>query len=202
MRHHLFSNQHPYRASTSRTLPFSSGSVPSATAPHQGRHPCDTHGTVGRAMHTIQLEHADRIARLRAMLSHPRSLARDSASWRAPSLRLPAARADGLPELRATLTRYRAGEDVRSTLALDLSAYRSLRQPAYVVTLRLSDPAGHPVPGWAGEAWVRSLVGDVGMAAVVEVDSVSAHTYCWLVDGSFTPLPAPPSLFIGSPLAA
>lgn len=133
--------------------------------------------------------HPGHLTQIISLMRHPRSLARPLASWRPPSLPLPAlARHDSLT---LTLSRMRVGDTAREVIR-DTGEIRS---PAYLITVRLSSPEGHRVPRALAEGWVRALLDDDKIIAVHELPDEPTPTFCWLADSRFIPVPSPASLF-------
>lgn len=148
------------------------------------------------AAEQIRSREPDTLHALTSILHHPRSLARPLPTWRPPSKQLPAVL--GGRELNATLTRHRVGPKVKARVR----GFGETREPAYVISVRLTDPQGRtPTPGLA-EAWIRALVPAELIDAVHEIGSGRAPTYCWLVDGHHLPVRSPSSLFSGMENAA
>lgn len=137
--------------------------------------------------------HPRTLGMLTTMIRHPRSLARQMASWRPPSIDLP--RTSGLPALTATLTRHRVGPRARARVL----GYGEDHEPAYVVSVRITDPSGAEVSPAAAETWVRAAVGNDHADSVHEI---AGTTFVWLVDGSYQPVRSPASLFQGFQNAA
>ncbi|MEH0146839.1 hypothetical protein V6D40_04070 [Corynebacterium sp. Q4381] len=128
---------------------------------------------------------------LTAIMHHPRSLSRPTASWRPPLKTLP--RFAGGGELNAAVTRRRVGPKAKARIL----GYGETQVPAYLIELRLSDPSGLPADRRLTEAWVRALVPEDAIGAVHELPSARAATYVWLVDGHFNPIASPSSMFEG-----
>ena len=145
---------------------------------------------------TVANTHPDTILAVGSTIRHPRCLARPSAAWRPPSVRLPGTA--HLPELRATLSRQRVGNRVKARVR----GYGESRTPAYVVVLRFSDPTGAPVSSLLAEAWMRALVFDSDIEAIHQLANQNAPTFTWLVDGHYRPVHSPASLFEGLDAAA
>ena len=138
----------------------------------------------------LRRHEADTLRDIHSILHHPRSLARPTATWRPPGKTLP----DGL---RVTVTRHRVGERVKARVL----GFGEDREPAYLVTLRITDARGAVDPVRA-EGWVRALVENALVDAVHEIFSGSAATYVWLVDAAHHPVHSPASLFAGFSAAA
>lgn len=128
---------------------------------------------------------------LDSIIRHPRSLARPVASWRPPSKATP--RAPGVPALSIAVTRHRVGATARQRVL----EYGSTRTPAYLISLRITDPRGGRVSSLAAEAWVRALVGESHVRSVHEIGAGQSPTYVWMADGHFTPVRSPASLYAG-----
>ena len=139
------------------------------------------------------------LADLHSIIHHPRSLARPTASWRPPSKKVRLIDGTGTRDMISlTVTRHRVGTRARARVL----GYTGNREPAYLVIVRVTDPAGHEMPVAAAEAWVRALVGEDDVQAVHEIGADHAPTFVWLVDASFSPVPSPASLFTESSDAA
>lgn len=128
---------------------------------------------------------------LAAIMHHPRSLARQSGSWRPPTKPLP--RVGGGPQLTASITRRRVGPRAQARIR----GFGELQVPAYLLELRITDASGLPADRRYTEAWVRALVPEGDIEAVHELPSARAATYVWLVDGHFNPIASPSSMFEG-----
>lgn len=140
---------------------------------------------------TILDRHRATVDALAAIIHHPRSLARPTASWRPPVKSLP--RFDGGPQLSAAVTRRRVGPRARARIR----GYGETQVPAYLVELRITDTSGLPADRRYTEAWVRALVPEDAIDAVHELPAARAASYVWLVDGQFNPIASPPSMFEG-----
>lgn len=136
------------------------------------------------------------LAAVHGTIHHPRSLARAMATWHPPRVRLPLT-ADS-PEFAVTIVRHRTGGRVRDFV----QAFGEDRIPAYLVTVRFSDPTGRPVPTRQADEWVQRFTPGAPESCVHELRGETAPTYCWLVDGSYAPLASPSSLFKERGLAA
>lgn len=139
----------------------------------------------------IGRRHGGAVDALAAIMHHPRSLARPTATWRPPVKALP--RFGGGPQLTAAITRRRVGPRARARIL----GYGETQVPAYLIELRLTDSSGLPADRRYTEAWVRALVPEDAIDAVHELPSARAATYVWLVDGRFNPIASPPSMFEG-----
>ncbi|AKK10847.1 hypothetical protein [Corynebacterium uterequi] len=133
---------------------------------------------------------------LHAAVVHPRSLARPTATWRPPTVTLP--HPAGRGGFTAAVSRYRVGPKVRARLL----GYGETRTPVYLVTIRITQPSGLPVPRARSDAWMAELVGERELGAVHDVGSRCAATYVWLVDAAYRPVRSPASLFVGYHAAA
>ncbi len=139
------------------------------------------------------------LADIHSIIHHPRSLARPMATWRPPSKKVPLIDGtDTRAMLTLAVTRHRVGDRARARVL----GYTGDREPAYLVTVRITDPTGRPVPVDAAEAWIRALVGEEDVHAVHEIGAGHAPTFAWLVDGRYCPVPSPASLFTGASDAA
>ncbi|MCP1387371.1 hypothetical protein M5J20_04105 [Corynebacterium sp. TA-R-1] len=139
----------------------------------------------------IEELYSETLERLDAVIHHPRSLARPQATWRPPTKLLP--RIGSGPQLSIAVTRRRVGPRAQARIR----GYGETQVPAYVIELRITDASGLPADRRYTEAWVRALIDDTDISAVHELPSARAATYVWLVDGSYTPIPSPSSLFEG-----
>ena len=151
---------------------------------HLNRFP-SIHSPARHAAH-LRTSFPDTLAAVASIMRHPRSLARPLATWRPPSITLP-----GTDPLVLTLSRMRVGDAVRDRVQRS----GETRTPAYLITVRITDPSGHRVPRATAEAWVRALVACGQINAVHHLTDEAAPTFCWLVDGHFTPVISPASLF-------
>lgn len=133
------------------------------------------------------------LATITSVLRHPRSLARPIPSWRPPQIKLPTlpTQASNTSGLVLVLTRHRVGPRAQARVR----GFGEQRNPAYLITLRLSDPKGAEVDPQLAEAWVRALTPDACNGSIHEISHEPTPTYRWLVDGHYVPLSAPASLF-------
>lgn len=145
---------------------------------------------------TVRNRFAPQLAVVHSMMRHPRSLARPSATWRPPSAAIP--ELGRYPRMKVTLQRYLVGEPVRTRLLAEGIA----RSPAYLVTLRLTSPTGERIEPALAEAWATAIAGPDSGDCVLELTGEPAPTFCWLVERSFLPIPAPDRIFDGHPYAA
>lgn len=139
----------------------------------------------------LRERHAETLDAVNAVLHHPRSLSRPTASWRPPVVKLP--RTDFGPQLSVAVTRRRVGPRARARI----QGYGETQVPAYLVEMRISEASGVPVDTELTEAWVRAMVPEDHAHAVHELPAARAVSYVWLVDGTFTPIASPPSMFEG-----
>lgn len=139
----------------------------------------------------LRRRHPETISALTAVMHHPRSLARPTASWRPPVITLP--RTGNGSQITAAITRRRVGPRAKARI----QGYGQTQVPAYLVELRLADRAGVPVDTELTEAWVRAIVPDDCAHAVHELPGAKTVSYVWLVDGTFTPIESPSSMFAG-----
>lgn len=131
----------------------------------------------------------DALGQVVSLLRHPRSLARPIATWRPPSIVLPPL--PGHAALSLTASRMRVGEAARHIV----SATGETRTPAYLVTIRVTNPSGHRVSRALAEGWVRALLENEQITAVHELTDEPTPTFCWLIDSRFAPVASPASLF-------
>lgn len=160
------------------------------------RIPLSVDSTPAQFAEQLALLHPRTVGMMSTMIRHPRSLARPVASWRPPSIDLPGV--SGQPPLTATVTRHRVGPRARARVL----GYGEDREPAYVLSIRLTDPQGGEVPPPGAESWIRAVVGNASADSVHEIPSDISPTFIWLVDASFQPLRSPASLFLGFQNAA
>lgn len=144
----------------------------------------------------VLFEEKETVEKIHAILHHPRSLARPTAAWRPPVLKLPGVA--GQPPLIAAMTRRRVGERVRARVR----GFGERRAPAYLLSVRITDPHDREVPAALAEGWIRSLIEPALAGAVHEIEGGGATTYVWLVDSAFNPVHSPNSLFEGFAAAA
>lgn len=138
---------------------------------------------------SLAAQHADLIADISSIMHHPRSLARPIPSWRPPTKTLPGTH--GSPPLTIAISRHRVGPRVKARL----QGYGETRTPAYVMSARITDPAGNLVSSAIAEEWVRAILPRRHDGSVHELSSQTAKTYIWIVDGKFTPLQSPAAMF-------
>lgn len=150
--------------------------------------------------HLIEKYCAPELANITSILRHPRSLARPLPSWRPPQIKLPAppAQENNPQGLVLVVTRHRVGPRAKARLR----GFGEQRNPAYLVTLRFTDPQGAEVDPQLAEAWVRVLTRDACKGSIHEISNQPTPTYRWLVDGHYVPLSAPASLFAETTKAA
>lgn len=122
-------------------------------------------------------------------IAHPRSLARQTPAWRPPTIRQPSQ--FGLSPVGLTISRRRVGAEARAMIR----SYGETRNPAYLVTLRVTAGDGRNVSVHEAEAWIRALLPDTGHYSVHRLEGLGAPTYCWIVDSAFRPIESPASLF-------
>lgn len=144
----------------------------------------------------LRHHHGETLQALNSILRHPRSLARPVPTWRPPSKHLPASH--GGEALTATLTRHRVGPRARARVR----GFGELREPAYLVAVRLTHPCGRRIDPRLAEAWIRALVPAELINTVHELTGTQPPTFCWLVDGHYHPVMSPASLFYGYSQAA
>ncbi|WP_018295843.1 hypothetical protein [Corynebacterium lubricantis] len=143
----------------------------------------------------ITHKHAELLSEISSILHHPRSLARPISSWRPPTKTLPGVFGGG--PLTMAISRHRVGPRVQARL----QGYGETRTPAYLITIRITDPAGFPAPRSTAEEWIRALLPENIEGAVHELSSHTAVTYVWIVDSKFQPLQSPASMFQASAAA-
>ncbi|ANE05297.1 hypothetical protein [Corynebacterium crudilactis] len=124
-----------------------------------------------------------------SMMRHPRSLARSIPTWRPPSIQLPPP--PGEDPLVLTLSRHRAGPAARKIVR----EFGENRQPAYLITVRITNPMGYKVSNRIAEGWVRAILGSTKSSTVHQLTDEPTPTFCWLIDAHFDPVPSPSSLF-------
>lgn len=144
----------------------------------------------------LQAFEIDTISAIHSIIHHPRSLSRPLPNWRPPTKPLPGL--NGARPLDMAITRHRVGEQVRARIR----DFSEQRQPAYLITVRITDPHGGLVDPALAEGWIRALLIDADVDAVHEVSAGRAPTFVWLVDGKFHPVHSPASLFAGITQAA
>lgn len=144
----------------------------------------------------IHFAEQETVEKITTVLRHPRSLARPTATWRPPVLRLPGVA--GQQPLVAAMTRHRVGKRVRARIR----GYGERRAPAYLLSVRITDPHDREVPAALAEGWIRSLIDPALAGTVHEIEGYGAATYVWLVDSAFNPVHSPNSLFEGFAAAA
>lgn len=139
----------------------------------------------------IRTRHPETIQSAQAVMHHPRSLSRPTATWRPPVLTLP--RVANGPQLTLAVTRRRVGPRARARI----QGYGGDHVPAYLLEVRIADATGAQVDPVLAESWVRALIPDDAAHAVHELTGSHAANYVWLVDGTFAPIASPSSLFEG-----
>lgn len=132
---------------------------------------------------------ATSLATIAMTIKHPRSLARSTAAWRPPTIRL---QAEGtLVLINVTITRHRVGHLARARI----HGYGETRTPAYMVMARLTAPDGRAILNSEARTWIQAMLPDSGTYSLHRIDVLGAPTYCWVVDQHFTPIESPASLF-------
>ncbi|MEJ5928841.1 hypothetical protein WG915_09495 [Corynebacterium sp. H128] len=144
---------------------------------------------IAAATSTIRSRCADSLDLIEMTIKHPRSLARETAAWRPPTLRMPPQ--FGLSPINVTITRRRVGHLARARIR----GYGESRTPAYMLMLRLTATDGRVLEHGEAEAWLRAILPDAGTYSIHELSGLGAPTYCWIVDQHFTPIASPSSLF-------
>jgi len=144
----------------------------------------------------VLFAHSDTVDALNSIMRHPRSLNRDIANWRPPIKQLPGVIDHG--DLTASISRFRVGPRAMSRI----HGYGERRKPAYLIRLRITDPAGFEVRPEIAEGWVRALIPPHTATAVHEISSGQATTFVWMVDRDYQPLRSPSSMFAGLNQAA
>ncbi len=144
----------------------------------------------------IRWHEAETVDAMASLIHHPRSLARPVPDWRPPSKQTPAL--FGSHPLMLTITRHRVGPRARARVR----GFGETRDPAYLVSVRVTDPRGRRVDPVIAEGWVRALVDEEIVDAVHEVTDGRTPTFVWLVDGRYQPVHSPASLFTGFAQAA
>lgn len=144
----------------------------------------------------LRATHGATLQALNSILHHPRSLARPVPTWRPPSKQLPAIH--GGEVLTATLTRHRVGPRAKARVR----GFGETREPAYLISVRLTHPRGRRVDPNLAEAWIRALVPVELINTVHELTGTQPPTFCWLSDGHHRPVMSPASLFYGYSQAA
>lgn len=95
------------------------------------------------------------------------------------------------PQLTLAMSRHRVGP--RATARI--RGYGETRKPAYLVSVRITNPTGTVTDRDLAETWIRALLPDDIEGKVHEIDAHKAVTYVWIVDGVFNLLDSPASLF-------
>lgn len=152
-----------------------------------------TAAEVARHVRAHETETLDAVS---SVVHHPRSLTRPMAEWRPPSKQTPAL--FGGQPLTLTVTRHRVGPRARARVR----GLGETREPAYLVSVRVTGAQGRRVDPVAAEGWVRALVDEALVDAVHEVTDGRTPTFVWLVDRHFRPVRSPASLFSGFAQAA
>ncbi|QDZ42352.1 hypothetical protein [Corynebacterium sp. sy039] len=146
--------------------------------------------------HTISATHPETIAQIHTMLKHPRSLARPMPHWRPLRKKLPVTPRG--EKLVLALSRHRVGMRIQARM----TGYGATATPAYVVSMRISDPHSGYVAQDTAYAWVTAIAGAKYSHCIHEFVHESTPTFAWLVDKDFTPIPSPASLFENTSQAA
>ncbi|QGU01741.1 hypothetical protein CKALI_04310 [Corynebacterium kalinowskii] len=133
--------------------------------------------------------HFTSLATVGMTIKHPRSLARSTAAWRPPTIRVSAQ--GELSPINFTITRHRVGHLARARIR----GYGETRTPAYMIMVRLTAPDGRAIEGHEARTWMRAILPDTGSFSLHGIDGLGAPTYCWVVDQHFTPIESPASLF-------
>lgn len=144
----------------------------------------------------IREHEAETLRAVDSVIHHPRSLARPMADWRPPSKQTPAL--FGGDPLMLTVTRHRVGPRTRARVR----GFGETRDPAYLISVRVTDPRGRRVEPVIAEGWIRALVDESMVDTIHEISDGRTPTYLWLVDGHYRPVHSPASLFSGFAQAA
>lgn len=155
-----------------------------------------TPATAAEVCEHIHAHEAGALADLHSMIHHPRSLERPLPGWRPPATRVPALFSRGRPVLE--LTRRRVDAHLHSRAA----GAEGEHSPAYLLSMRMSDPRGHEVPPAIAAGWARALVDAPEPGFLHELTAEDQPAYAWLVDADFRPVRSPAELFTGSSQAA
>lgn len=140
----------------------------------------------------IRLRHPDLLERARAIVRHPRSLARPIPQWRPPVIELsPVA---GMPELSVAVSRYRVGNKAQARLRLAQSE-PTAPMPVYLLSCRFTTFAGTPLQSEDVNAWMEALLGSRDNSLAYLLNDGSALVAAWVVDKDFRAVPTPPELF-------
>lgn len=140
-------------------------------------------------IHDLRRLHCTSLETVAMTMKHPRSLARNTASWRPPTIHMPAKSA--VDPIAITVTRHRVGHLARARIR----GYGESRTPAYMIAIRLTSPEGRTIGKTEAETWARALLPDSGRFSVHRIDGLGAPTFCWIVDQHFIPIESPASLF-------
>lgn len=137
---------------------------------------------------------ADTVARFSMLMKHPRSLARPTVTWRPPSLKLVGLHStiSPQPHLVASISRRRIGPNVKARL----KGFGVRQQPAYLMSVRISDSKSNNVSFEHAEQWMLQLVGPQYAECIHMItDHGQCPVFVWIVGGDFQPLPSPASMF-------
>lgn len=144
----------------------------------------------------LRRAYANSLGAVAMTIKHPRSLARSTAAWRPPTIRMTSI--DGLCPINLTITRHRVGHLARARIR----GYGETRTPAYMVMVRLTAQDGRAIADIEATTWMKALLPDTGEYSLHQVDGLGAPTFCWVVDQHFTPIESPASLFRAQKTAA
>src|SRR5699024_7948903 len=148
------------------------------------------------AVNAVLCAHSGIVDALNSIIRHSRSLNRNKGDWLPPIKQLPRVIDHG--DLTASISRFRVGPRAISRI----HGYGERRKPAYLIRLRITDPAGLEVRPEIAEGWVRALIPPHTATAVHEIASGQATTFVWMVDRDYQPLRSPSSMFAGLNQAA
>lgn len=136
--------------------------------------------------------HPELLERTRAILRHPRSLARPIPQWRPPVIEL--APVAGMPKLSVAVSRYRVGDKAQARLRLAQDGPVA-PTPVYLLSCRFSTTGGTPLQADDVNAWMEALLGNRDNSLAYLINDGSALVAAWVVDKDFRAVPTPPELF-------
>lgn len=100
--------------------------------------------------------------------------------------------------LTLTLSRHRAGPAARRIV----HEFGEQREPAYLITIRITSPEGFKVSSRIAEGWIRAILHGPHNSTVHQLTDEPTPTFCWLIDAHFDPVRSPAALFEYSKNAA
>lgn len=148
--------------------------------------------TLPQRAEEIRRRHPELLEHARAIVRHPRSLARPIPQWRPPVVEL--APVAGMPALSVAISRYRVGDKAQARLRLAQSE-PTAPMPVYLLSCRFTTTSGASLQADDVNAWMEALLGTRDNSLAYLLHDGSALVAAWVVDKDFRAVPTPPELF-------